>query len=37
MGELDTAEDFLHYLEAKEAFPGSIVCEFNQLPLAYSR
>ncbi|WP_437780710.1 NERD domain-containing protein [Sorangium sp. So ce1097] len=27
LGELDTVSDFLHYLEAKEAFKGTIVCE----------
>lgn len=27
LGELDTAPDFLHYLEAKESFGGSIMCE----------
>ncbi len=27
LGELDTTADFLQYLEAKEAFPGTIVCE----------
>jgi len=27
LGELDTAPDFLHYLETKEAFAGNIICE----------
>lgn len=27
LGELNTAQDFIEYLMAKEAFPGSIVCE----------
>jgi hypothetical protein len=27
LGELDTAPDFLHYLEAKESFKGVVVCE----------
>lgn len=27
MGELDTAPDFLHYLEAMETFGGAIICE----------
>jgi hypothetical protein len=26
LGELDTTADFLHYLEAKEAFSGRIIC-----------
>jgi hypothetical protein len=34
LGELDTAGDFFHYLEAKEAFPGTIVCEGEENLLA---
>jgi len=34
LGELDTAPDFLEYLEAKEEFPGSIFCEGEENLLA---
>jgi hypothetical protein len=34
LGELDTAKDFIHYLEAKEAFTGSIICEGEENLLA---
>lgn len=35
LGELDTAPDFMHYLEAKESFRGSIVCEGEENLLAF--